>query len=110
MQKKDGDFENHLIALNCNSPPEKACELRNRFKWVYTPKHGNWLTMAEIELNVLDGQCLKSRIDNIKIMRKEVNTWSKKRNDLNSFINWRLKTEDAKIKLKRLYPIVTNLT
>lgn len=91
-------------------PPEKARELRNRFKWVYTPKHGSWLNMAEIELNVLAGQCLKRRIDNIKIMRKEVNTWSKKRNDLNSVINWRFKTEDARIKLKRLYPIVTNLT
>jgi hypothetical protein len=84
--------------------PERAKALRSRFELVYTPKHGSWLNMAEIELNVLAGQCLKRRIGDIETMRKEVTSWTQTRNKSASAIDWRFTTEDARIKLKRLYP------
>jgi len=85
-------------------PPEKAKSLWNRFSFVYTPKHGSWLNMAEIELNVLSGQCLNRRIDDIEVVRREVHAWQKHRNNKNARVNWQFTTEDARIKLKRLYP------
>jgi len=85
-------------------PPNEAKALWDRFEFVYTPKHGSWLNMAEIELNVLTRQCLNRRIDNIEIVRKEVAAWQKSRNDKNSKVNWQFTTEDARIKLSRLYP------
>ena len=84
--------------------PEKAKEIWNRFNFVYTPKHGSWLNMAEIELNVLTSQCLNRRIDNIKIIRKEVQAWEEHRNNKNAKVNWQFTTKDARIKLYRLYP------
>ena len=60
--------------------------------------------MAEIELNVLKGQCLKRRIDNIDIVKKEVAAWQKFRNNKNAKVNWQFTAEDARIKLRRLYP------
>jgi len=84
--------------------PEKAKALWNKFEFVYTPKHGSWLNMAEIELNVLTGQCLNRRIDNIEGVRKEAEAWQKFRNDKNAKVNWQFTTEDARIKLSRLYP------
>ncbi len=84
--------------------PEKAKRLWDRFKFVYTPKHGSWLNMAEIELNVLNGQCLNRRIDNISTVRQECTSWQKHRNNMNANINWQFTTNDARIKLKRLYP------
>jgi hypothetical protein len=65
-------------------PPDKAKALWDRFEFVYTPKHGSWLNMAEIELNVLTGQCLNRRIDDIEIVRKEVTAWQKFRNNKNA--------------------------
>ena len=85
-------------------PPDKAKALWDRFEFVYTPKHGSWLNMAEIELNVLTGQCLDRRIDEVEVVRKEVLAWEKNRNNKNAKVNWRFKTEDARIKLSRLYP------
>ena len=85
-------------------PPEKAKALWDRFEFVYTPKHGSWLNMAEIELNVLTGQCLNRRIDDIEVVRKEVNAWQKHRNNRQSKVNWQFTTKDARIKLSRLYP------
>jgi hypothetical protein len=61
-------------------PPAKAKALWDRFEFVYTPKHGSWLNMAEIELNVLTAQCLKRRMDNIEVVKKEVLAWQKVRN------------------------------
>ena len=98
--------------LNTHSPesfyealaPEAAKALWNRFAFVYTPKHGSWLNMAEIELNVLIGQCLDRRIDNIGEMQAEVAAWEKRRNNMNATINWQFTTSDARIKLKHLYP------
>ena len=85
-------------------PPKDAKGLWDRFEFVYTPKHGSWLNMAEIELNVLHRQCLNRRIDNIFTVRKEVEAWCQNRNNLNAKINWQFTTADARIKLKRLYP------
>jgi len=84
--------------------PEKAKQLWDRFEFVYTPKHGSWLNMAEIELNVLNGQCLSRRIDNIADVEKQCNAWQTYRNNLNAKINWQFKTKDARTKLRRLYP------
>ena len=84
--------------------PEKAKKLWDRFHFIYTPKHGSWLNMAEIELNVLNGQCLNRRIDKLSTVIKECNAWQKQRNNMNAKINWQFTTKDALIKLKRLYP------
>lgn len=85
-------------------PPEKARSLCKKFEFVFTPKHGSWLNMAEIELNVLNSQCLNRRIDDINIVRKEVQAWQEFRNNKNAKVNWQFTTEDARIKLSRLYP------
>ena len=85
-------------------PPEKAKALWNRFSFIYTPKHGSWLNVAEIELNVMSGQCLNRRIDDINVLRREVRAWQEHRNNKNAKVNWQFTTEDARIKIKRLYP------
>lgn len=84
--------------------PKEAKRIWDRFEFVYTPKHGSWLNIAEIELNVLMNQCLGRRIADINIVKKEVAAWQQCRNNKDSKVNWRFKTEDARIKLKRLYP------
>jgi hypothetical protein len=85
-------------------PPQQAKQLWDRFEFVYTPKHGSWLNMAEIELNVLIRQCLKRRIPSIEEVSAQVNAWQEHRNTRNAVINWQFTTKDARIKLKRLYP------
>jgi hypothetical protein len=84
--------------------PKEARRLAERLEIHYTPKHGSWLNMAEIELSVLKSQCLDRRIVDIETMRKEVAAWNLDRNNRSAKINWRFTTEDARIKLKRLYP------
>ena len=84
--------------------PEKAKALWDRFEFVYTPKHGSWLNMAEIELNVLTGQCLNRRIDDIGVVRREVHAWQENRNNRQAKVNWQFTAKDARIKLLRLYP------
>ncbi len=84
--------------------PDKAKALWDRFEFVYTPKHGSWLNMAEIELNVLMGQCLNRRIDNFEDIRKEATAWQKYRNNKNATVNWQFTADDARTKLLRLYP------
>jgi hypothetical protein len=91
-------------ALYETFPPEKAKELWDRFEFVYTPKHGSWLNMAEIELNVLTGQCLSRRIDDIEVVRKEARAWQEFRNNKDAKVKWQFTTKDARIKLSRLYP------
>ena len=86
--------------------PQEAKWIWDRFEFIYTPKHGSWLNMAEIELNVLMGQCLNRRIDNLKTMKEEVNAWQNHRNNMNAKINWQFTTKDARIKLKKLYPSI----
>lgn len=84
--------------------PEVAKALWDRFEFVYTPKHGSWLNMAEIELSVLCGQCLDRRIGDIEVVRNEVKAWEESRNNKIARVNWQFTTEDARIKLSRLYP------
>ncbi len=83
-------------------PPDKAKALWDKFEFVYTPKHGSWLNMAEIELNVLTGQCLNRRIDDLKVVMKETRAWQELRNNKNAKINWQFQIENARIKLSRL--------
>ncbi|MBT7326513.1 MAG: IS630 family transposase, partial [Anaerolineae bacterium] len=71
-----------------------------------TPKHGSWLNMAEIELSVLQRQVLKARIPDQETLREKVTAWQNRRNASQSPINWRFTTEDARIKLHRLYPTI----
>jgi len=87
-------------------PPEQAKRLSERFEFVYTPKHGSWLNIAEIELNVLATQCFNRRIAEIDVMRSEVEAWAKRRNEMEATVNWQFTTEDARIKLRRLYPTI----
>ena len=86
-------------------PPEEARRLRDKLEIHYTPKHGSWLNMAEIEINVLVNHGLSKRVSSIQQMRKEVAAWNKARNKATSKINWRFTTENARIKLNRLYPL-----
>ena len=103
---------NTLILLGCDEAgsfyetfkPDKAKALWDRFEFVYTPKHGSWLNMAEIELNVLTGQCLNRRIEDIAVVRKEARAWQEYRNNKNAKVNWQFTAKDARIKLSRLYP------
>ena len=85
-------------------PAEKAKTLWDRFEFIYTPKHGSWLNMAEIELNVLMKQCLAGRIPDFDTVKMQAKAWQEARNNKNAKINWRFTTDDARIKLKRLYP------
>jgi hypothetical protein len=87
--------------------PEEAKRIWDRFEFIYTPKHGSWLNMAEIELNVLMGQCLKRRIDNVTTIREETEAWQENRNNKKAKINWQFTTKNARIKLKRLYPTIS---
>ena len=85
-------------------PAEKAKAIWDRFEFVFTPKHGSWLNMAEIELNVLMGQCLAGRIPDIEDIRKQVKAWQDARNNKNAKINWHFTTDNARNKLRKLYP------
>ena len=93
-------------ALYETFPPEQAKALWDRFEFVFTPKHGSWLNMAEIELNVLTKQCLNRRIADIEKVRSEVSAWQVHRNNRESKVNWQFTAENARIKLARLYPTV----
>ena len=84
--------------------PEQAKALWDRFEFIYTPKHGSWLNMAEIELNVMIAQCLNRRIDKIETLHSEVAAWQASRDQINAKINWQFTSDRARIKLKRLYP------
>ena len=84
--------------------PEEARSLARRLEIHYTPKHGSWLNIAEIELSALNSQCLDRRIPDINLMRTEVAAWQRDRNNRAAPIDWRFTTENARIKLKRLYP------
>ena len=88
----------------------EARRLVQRFEWHYTPEHGSWLNMAEIELSILSRQCTKRRISNKQTLTTKVAAWEKARNNLKVQINWQFKPDKARIKLKRLYlvPIVKN--
>jgi transposase len=115
----DEDFPNAkkitlvMDNLNTHNPaslyetfqPEEAKRIRDRLEIHYTPRHGSWLNMAEIEFSVLNNHGLSDRIPAIEQMRREVSAWNKIRNKKSSTINWRFTTADARIKLARLYPL-----
>jgi transposase len=86
--------------------PAEARRILDKLEFHYTPKHGSWLNMAEIELSVLTRQCLDRRIPDKDVLTEEVAAWEKRRNQNSSPVDWRFTTEDARIKLKRLYPSV----
>ena len=87
-------------------PPEEAWRLVNRFEFHYTPKHGSWLNMAEIELSVLQRQCLNRRIPDQPTLKRFVHAWERPRNRKSAKTDWRFTTQKARVKLKRLYPSV----
>ncbi|MCI0539237.1 MAG: IS630 family transposase [Verrucomicrobiales bacterium] len=87
-------------------PPAKARRLVERFEWHYTPKHGSWLNMAETELAVLSRQCLDRRIPDKSTLDSEARAWQKYRNIHNAKADWHFTTQDARVKLKRLYPVI----
>ena len=85
--------------------PQQARRIIKKIEWHHTPKHGSWLNMAEIELSVLQRQCLNRRIPDQETLRREVAAWEHKRNQDAVKVNWRFTTEDARVKLKKLYPL-----
>lgn len=100
--------------LNTHSPaslykafePEEARRLLSRLEFYYTPKHGSWLNMAEIELSILARQCLDQRIPDFETLENHVNAWNDERNQKGTWIDWRFTTQDARVKLRRLYPTI----
>jgi hypothetical protein len=84
-------------------PAEEAWRPASRLEIHFTPKHGSWMNMAEIELSALAGQCLDGRIPDITTMRTEVAAWALQLNNKGSDITWRFTTEEARVKLRRLY-------
>jgi DDE superfamily endonuclease len=84
--------------------PQEARRIIEKIEWHHTPKHGSWLNMAEIELSVLQRQCLDRRIPDQEMLTREVAVWEHKRNQDAVKVNWRFTTENARIKLKKLYP------
>ena len=87
--------------------PEEARRIIKRLEIHYTPKHGSWLDVAEIELNVMTRQCLNRRISDIEQLRRELSAWEIERNILAAKVNWHFRTNDARIKLSSLYPAYT---
>ena len=85
-------------------PAEEARRLVDRFEWHYTPKHGSWLDMTESELAVLTSPCLSRRIPGKPTLEKEVAAWERHRNKHHAKSDWQFTTENARVKLKRLYP------
>ena len=104
-----------LDNLNTHTPaalyeafvPAEAKRILNRLEFHYTPKHGSWLDMAEIEIGVLCEQCLAERIPDEETLCREVTAWEKSRNEQRATVNWQFTSIDARNKLKRLYPIIS---
>lgn len=98
--------------LNTHSPaslyeafcPEEARRIAEKLEIHYTPKHGSWLNMAEIELSVMSRQCLDRRVPDFETLEGEAQAWQKRRDEASITVDWRFTTDDARIKLKRLYP------
>ena len=85
-------------------PPAEAARLARKLEIHYTPKHGSWLNMAESELSILARQCLDARIPDLEQLCRVVTAWQEERNQVDSRMHWRFTTEDARIRLARLYP------
>ena len=85
-------------------PPAEARRILRRLKFHYTPKHASWLNMVEIEIGVLQGQCLDRRIDNPECLANEIAAWQRQRNNTKARINWMFTTDKARAKIGRAYP------
>jgi hypothetical protein len=101
------NLNTHAISsLYAAFPASKALRLAKRLEIHYTPKHGSWLNIAEIELSALTKQCLNRRVDSIGKLSDEINAWQSDRNNLGKSVKWQFTTADARIKLLHLYPII----
>ena len=99
------NLNTHTIgAFYAAFPPEEASMLVKRLEIHHTPKHGSWLNIAEIELSALSRQCLDRRMDNLILLGQETKMWEIIRNQAQKPVNWQFTSENARIKLKRLYP------
>jgi hypothetical protein len=85
-------------------PPAEAHRILQRLEFHYTPKHGSWLNMVEIELSVLASQCLERRLADTNTVQQEIADWERRRNDAKATVHWRFTTDKARTKLQRLYP------
>ena len=100
--------------LNTHSPaslykafsPEETRRLAERYEWHYTPVHGSWLDMAEIEIGIMSRQALSKPLPDLESFKEQIRNWTIKRNAKQAKINWQFTTQDAKIKLSRLYPTI----
>ena len=95
-----------LGSLYAAFEPQEARRIAERLEIHYTPKHGSWLDMAEIEIGVMSRQCLNRRIPDQATLRREINAWQQQRNQKSVAVNWRFTTADARIKLTSLYPSI----
>ncbi len=84
--------------------PAEAHRIARRLEFHYTPRNGSWLNVAEVELAVLTEQCLRRRIGNAEALDRELAAWQRRRNQEAGKVNWQFTTEDARVKLRRLYP------
>lgn len=104
----------HLVLDNLNThtpaalyqtfPPQEALRILSKLEFHYTPKHGSWLNMVELEFSVLSRQCLERRIPSITELQQEIDAWEQERNRNRATVNWRFSTVDARTRFERLYP------
>ena len=100
------NLNTHVIgSLYKAFPAPKARELAKRLEFHYTPKHGSWLNIAEISISILSKQCIDRRISNIDTLNRQIDAWEVDYNSNRSAVEWQFTTDDARIKLKRLYPV-----
>ena len=95
-----------MASLYKTFEPSEARRIADKLEIHHTPVHASWLNMAEIEFGVLSRQCLSEQVSTLQVMRRNVSAWQCRRNAESSTVNWRFTTADARIKLKRLYPII----
>ena len=101
------NLSTHTAAAFCEAfPAERARRLARRVEFVYTPVHGSWLNMVEIEISVLVRQCLMRRLPDIETLRREAQAWCRERNRSGASVDWRFATDDARTKLRKLYPSI----
>jgi hypothetical protein len=91
-------------------PPEEARRIANKLEWHYTPEHGPWLNIAEIELSALERQCLGRRFAEVPYLRSECGAWAQDRSERKVKIHWQFTTADARIRLRHLYPVIEETT
>jgi len=96
----------NIASLYKAFPAPYARELARRIEIHYVPKHGSWLNIAEISISILAKQCINRRIKNIELLNAEIAAWEAEYNSSSKTVNWQFTTEDARIKLRRLYPVV----